>query len=307
MRILVALGGNAILRKGEKGHPEEIWENVRKSAKLLANVVMDNEVVVTHGNGPQVGYLLEAMMSVAGKYPPQGIDAADAMTQGWLGYMIQSAIEEAVDYRKHAVTIVTRVLVRGDDPSLSSPTKPVGRYVSKEEADELSRKYGWTFREDVRGGYRRVVPSPEPVDIIETPIIEMLLREGFVVIAAGGGGIPVVRSDGRLVPVEGVVDKDLTSSLLAVRLGADRFVILTDVQGVAVNFGRPDQRWLREVPASELKRLYQEGQFPSGSMGPKVLAAIRFVEATGRPAIIGDLDRAADVISGSAGTVVIPG
>ncbi len=306
MRILVALGGNAILRKGESGYPEEIWGNVRRSADLLAEVMADNEVVVTHGNGPQVGYLLEAMMGVAGTYPPQGIDAADAMTQGWLGYLIQSAIEEAIGYRKRAVALVTRVLVRSDDPSLKNPTKPVGRYVSREEADDLSRRYGWTFKEDARGGYRRVVPSPEPIDVVEAPIIEGLLREGLVVIAAGGGGIPVMMAGGRLVPVEGVVDKDLTSSLLAVKLKVDRFVILTDVEGVAVNYGRPNQRWLREVSASELKRLYQEGQFPSGSMGPKVLAAIRFVESTGRPAVIGDLDRAAKVILGSAGTVVVP-
>ncbi len=306
MRMVVALGGNAILSKGEKGAPSEIYRNIRTSAGLLAGPIADNEVVITHGNGPQVGYLLEAMMSVSSTYPPQGIDVADAMTQGWLGYLLQTALEEALEYRRRAVAIITRVLVRGDDPSLSNPTKPVGRFVSKGEAEELSRRFGWTFREDPRGGLRRVVPSPEPIDVLEAPIIDGMLRDGLVVIAAGGGGIPVTMVNGRLVPIEGVVDKDLTSSLLAIKLGADKFVILTDVEGVAINFGKPGQAWLREVSVNQLKKLYLEGHFPPGSIGPKVLAAIRFVESTGRAAAIGSLDRAPDVISGSAGTVVVP-
>ncbi|MGC9209759.1 MAG: carbamate kinase [Acidilobus sp.] len=307
MRVVIALGGNAVLRKGEKGTPEELWRNIRNAARLLAGSILDKEAVITHGNGPQVGYLLEAMTCASDDYPPQGIDVADAMTQGWLGYMIQSALEEAMLGRRRVVALVTRVLVKAGDPSLLNPTKFVGRFVSKEEAESLSKRFGWTFKEDPRGGYRRVVASPEPLEVLETPIIDDLLKKGYVVVAAGGGGIPVVSDGHRFTPVDGVVDKDLTSSLLAIDLKADLFVILTDVDGVAVNYGKPDARWLREVSTSELSKLYQEGQFPPGSMGPKVLAAIRFVEATGRRAIIGDLDKAPDVIAGRAGTVVVPG
>ncbi|MGC9071729.1 MAG: carbamate kinase [Acidilobus sp.] len=307
MRVVVALGGNAVLRKGESGTSKEIWKNIRTAASMLAGPIADKEAVITHGNGPQVGYLLEAMTCASSSYPPQDIDAADAMTQGWLGYMIQTALEEALLGKRRVVALLTRVLVQANDPSLANPTKFIGRFLGRGEAETLSRKYGWTFREDPRGGYRRVVASPEPLEVLEAPIIDSLLRERYIVVAGGGGGIPLISDGSRLVPVEGVVDKDLTSSLLAIDLKADLFVTLTDVEGVAVNYDKPDMRWLREVTVSELRRLYQEGQFPAGSMGPKVLAAIRFVETTGRTAVIGNLDRAPDVIAGRAGTVVVPG
>jgi carbamate kinase len=226
------------------------------------------------------------------------------MTQGWLGYLIQTALEEALGFRRRVITLITRVLVDAKDPSFLNPSKPVGRIVSQREAEELSKRYGWKFKQDPRGGYRRVVPSPEPLEVLELPIIERLIKDGTVVIAAGGGGIPLVRQDDRLMPVEAVIDKDLASALLAIGLRADKFVILTDVEGVAINYGRQDQRWLREVTTEELKVLYAKGEFPPGSMGPKVLAAVRFAEATGNPAIIGSLDEAPDVIAGRRGTIV---
>jgi len=304
MRIVIALGGNALQRPNEKGTPSQLWDNVRRTARLLAASIGDNEVVITHGNGPQVGQLLESMIMAADIYPVQTIDIADAMTQGWLGYLIQTALEEALGFRRRVITLITRVLVDAKDPSFLNPSKPVGRIVSQREAEELSKRYGWKFEQDPRGGYRRVVPSPEPLEVLELPVIERLIKDGTVVIAAGGGGIPLVRQDDRLMPVEAVIDKDLASALLAIGLRADKFVILTDVEGVAINYGRQDQRWLGEVTTEELKALYAKGEFPPGSMGPKVLAAVRFAEATGNPAIIGSLDEAPDVIAGRRGTIV---
>ncbi|MGC9112623.1 carbamate kinase [Acidilobus sp.] len=305
MRVVIALGGNAILRKGERGSPEEQWSNVRRTASLIAKTFQQDEIIVTHGNGPQVGYLLEVMNAARG-YPSQSMDLADAMTQGWLGFMLQTALEEAFQGRRRAVAIITRTLADANDPSFKNPTKFVGAYFSEAEAKRLSSEYGWTFKQDPRGGYRRVVPSPEPLDILESDLIEELAREGMIVISAGGGGIPVMRTPEGLRPVEAVVDKDLASSLLAVKLKADLFIILTDVRGVAVGFGKPNERWLDEVSADELEEYYRKGEFPPGSMGPKVLAALRFVRSTGKTAMIGSLDELPEVVRGSSGTRIRP-
>ncbi|WP_117354125.1 carbamate kinase [Acidilobus sp. 7A] len=305
MRVVIALGGNAILRKGESGRPEEQWRNIRRTASLIASTFPNDEVIITHGNGPQVGYLLE-IMNLAKGYPAQSMDLANAMTQGWLGFMLQAAVEDAFKGTRRAVTLITRTLVSPQDPSFKNPTKYVGGYFSKEEASKLSAEFGWVFKEDPRGGYRRVVPSPEPMDILESDIIDGLVKSGVIVISTGGGGIPVIKTSEGLRPVEAVVDKDLASSLLAVKLKADLFIILTDVKGVAINFGKPGELWLREVRADELESYYRRGEFPPGSMGPKVLAAIKYVSATRRTAIIGSLDELPEMLRGASGTAVKP-
>ncbi|MEB3860843.1 MAG: carbamate kinase [Desulfurococcales archaeon] len=303
MLVVVALGGNALLRKGQKGEIEEQWATARAAARSLAVALSDVDAVVTHGNGPQVGYLLEAFNSLPPDRPRQPLYLAVAMTQGWIGFILQHSLEEAMPGRR-VIVVPTRVVVRRDDPALKVPTKPVGPFYTREEAEELEKRLGWVMREDPRGGYRRLVPSPRPVKVLEAGYIKELARRGALVIAAGGGGIPILETG---EPVDAVVDKDLASSLLARSIGADRLVILTDVPGVAVGYGRPGARWLSRVTVSELKHLHRMGHFPPGSMGPKVEAAIEFVEATGGTAHIGSLDRALEVIAGTSGTIVVPG
>lgn len=310
MTIVVALGGNAITPRGSRGSPQEQWSTVRVAARALADIVEDGyKLVVTHGNGPQVGYLLEAFESLPPDIPRQTLDLAVAMTQGWIGFLIAHALEEELarrGVRRRVIVIPTRVLVSTGDPEFSNPSKYIGRYYSREEAIVLSRELGWIMREDPRGGFRRVVPSPRPVRILEVEAIKLLIENDYIVVAAGGGGIPVALTNGGLKPVEAVVDKDLASSLLAVELGAHSLVILTDVPGVALRFGKTGEVWLRRVNVSELKRYYEAGEFPPGSMGPKVLAAIHFVERTGRKAHIGLLEEAVDVVKGYKGTVIEP-
>ncbi len=308
MRLVVALGGNAFQRKGQRGTPEEQWATARSAASRLAPVIAGvEEVVVTHGNGPQVGYLLEAFESLPPGKPRQTLDLAVAMTQGWLGFLIANSLEAELarlGKPRRVAVVATRVEVDPDDPAFSNPTKFVGSYYSKEEAEELARRYGWVFREDPRGGYRRVVPSPRPRHVVEVDVIRRLIADGVVTVAVGGGGIPVVRADGGYKPVEAVIDKDLASARLALEIDADKLVILTDVPAVAVSYGRPGQRWLRRLTVDEARRLMERGEFPPGSMGPKVEAAVEFVSATCREAVIGGLDEAGEVLEGRAGTVV---
>ena len=303
MLIVIALGGNALLRKGQKGEVWEQWATATAAARSLAVALKDVNAVITHGNGPQVGYLLEAFNSLPRARPRQPLYLAVAMTQGWIGFILQHSLEKAMPKRK-VVVVPTRVVVRSSDPALRVPTKPVGPYYTREEAEELERRLGWIMREDPRGGYRRLVPSPRPVKVLESDYIRELALQGALVIAAGGGGIPILETG---EPVDAVVDKDLASSLLARSIGADRLVILTDVPGVAVGYGEPGARWLSRVAVSELKHLHRMGYFPPGSMGPKVEAAIEFVEATGGTAHIGSLESALEVVAGTSGTIVVPG
>ena len=310
MLTVIALGGNAITPRGSSGSPREQWDSVRVAARALADIVEEgSKLVVTHGNGPQVGYLMEAFDSLPSIMPRQTLDLAVAMTQGWLGFLIAHAIEEELarrGLRKRAVVIPTRALVSLEDPEFSNPSKYIGRYYGEEEARRVSRELGWVMRRDPRGGFRRVVPSPRPLKILEVDVIRALVDQGYVVVAAGGGGIPVAMVNGSLKPVEAVVDKDLASSVLAVDLEASSLVVLTDVPGVAIGYGRPEKIWLRRVKVEDLKRYYEKGEFPPGSMGPKVLAVINFVEKTGRTAHIGLLEEALDVVRGLKGTVIEP-
>ncbi|MEB3774213.1 MAG: carbamate kinase [Desulfurococcales archaeon] len=304
MLTVIALGGNALLRKGQRGTIEEQWDTVSKAAAILSRALRDVNAVITHGNGPQVGYLLEAFEMLPKDRPRQPLYLAVAMTQGWIGFLLQHSLSQLMGGRE-VLAVPTRVTVRRDDPEFSNPSKPIGPYYSEEEARRLAREFGWILKRDPRGGYRRVVPSPKPVRVLEAAYIARLAEAGIIVVAVGGGGIPVL--DDTLEPVDAVVDKDLASSLLAYTIGARRLVILTDVPGVAVNYGRPGQRWLTEVTISELKHLYRMGHFPPGSMGPKVAAAIEFVEKTRGTAHIGPLDRALEVLAGTTGTIVKPG
>ncbi|NJE05422.1 carbamate kinase [Thermococcus sp. M36] len=313
-RVVIALGGNAILQRGQRGTYEEQMENVRKTAKQIVDIILDGdyEVVITHGNGPQVGALLlhmDAGQQVHG-IPAQPMDVAGAMTQGQIGYMIQQAIMNELRRRgvdRPVATIVTQTIVDKDDPAFQHPSKPVGPFYDEETAKKLAAEKGWTVIEDSGRGWRRVVPSPDPIGHVEAPIIVDLVEKGFIVIASGGGGVPVIEKDGQLKGVEAVIDKDLAGEKLAEEVNADIFMILTDVNGAAVNFGRPDERWLGKVTVKELKKYYEEGHFKKGSMGPKVLAAIRFVEWGGERAVIAALDRAVEALEGKTGTQVIKG
>ncbi len=312
--ILIALGGNAFQTKGEPGTTENYWKNAYRAANTIVRIVKEGyKVAITHGNGPQVGTILEWMERSKDRIPPLAMDIAGAMTQGWLGYLLMQAIDNTLvkegikDSVKGAVAIVNQVLVSKDDPAWQNPTKYVGSYYTKEEAERLAKEKGWVIKPDPRGGYRRVVPSPDPKENIEVGAVKKLIEEGWIVIASGGGGIPVIRNeDGILQGVEAVIDKDLAGEVLATALGVGTFVILTDVDGAYINYGKPNQKRLDVVTVSELEKYYREGHFKPGSMGPKVLAAIRFIKHGGKKAMIGHLQKGYEVIKGESGTTVVP-
>ena len=312
-RVVIALGGNAILQRGQKGTYEEQMDNVRKTARQIADIIERGyEVVITHGNGPQVGALLLHMDAGQQLYgiPAQPMDVAGAMTQGQIGYMIQQALINELRRRgidRPVATIVTQTIVDKNDPAFQNPSKPVGPFYDEETAKRLAKEKGWVVIEDSGRGWRRVVPSPDPKGHVEAPVIVDLVEKGFIVVSSGGGGVPVVDEDGGLRGVEAVIDKDLAGERLAEEVNADVFMILTDVNGAAVNYGKEDERWLEKVTVEELRRYYEEGHFRKGSMGPKVLAAIRFVEWGGERAIIAALDRAVEALEGKTGTQVFRG
>jgi len=312
--IVVALGGNALLRRGQKGTFEEQYRNVKETAKFLADLIQRGyRLAITHGNGPQVGATL--LRHDAGEklyqVPAFPMDVCGAETQGFIGYMIQQALRDELRRRgidRDVVTIVTRVVVDKNDPAFQNPTKPVGPFYTREQMEELKKIHPeYVFREDkARGGWRRVVPSPDPRYIAESNAIKILAENGVIVIASGGGGIPVVEEDGEMRGVEAVIDKDLAGERLATFLRADKFVILTDIDGVYINFGKPNQKKLTKVKVDELKRYLREGHFAAGSMKPKVEAVIRFIEGGGKEAIIAELSQLLDAVEGDAGTHVYP-
>jgi carbamate kinase len=308
--IVVALGGNALLQRSQKGTFEDQYSNVQKTAKKIADLTEQGyRIVITHGNGPQVGATL--LRHEAGKnlVPPFPLDACGAETQGFIGYMIQQALRNELKSRgidKYVVTVVTRVIVDQHDPAFEHPTKPVGPFYTREQADEMIQKMpGITIKEDAGRGYRRVVPSPDPKVIAERAAIRTLVDSGFVVVSTGGGGIPIVEDGTQARGVEAVIDKDLAGQRLATLIQADIFVILTDVDGAYVNYGKPDQELIREVTTGKLQRYMQEGQFKEGSMAPKVLAAMRFVESGGERAIIAELGKLTEALEGKSGTQVV--
>ena len=309
-RVVIALGGNAL---GDT--PEEQIAKVRAAAPTLLKVIgMGNEIIITHGNGPQVGMIQNAFACANeasnGKYPKIDLPECGAMSQGYIGYHLQQAIGAAMHRnfkRWHVATVVTQIEVDPDDPSFQNPTKPIGAFMTKEQADaELVDHPDWTVVEDSGRGYRRVVASPEPKKIVEADSILNLLDNEFIVIACGGGGVPVVRdySDkGAYKGVAAVIDKDMGGELLAEDCHADTLVLLTAVDRVAINFGKPDQVDLEEITAAQAREYADAGQFGKGSMEPKVRAAIKFVESRpGRTCIIGSLEKAAEAIAGLSGT-----
>jgi carbamate kinase len=312
-RLLVALGGHAIVPRGAAGTAEEQVATIRRAMTEVATLVLEgSDVVVTHGNGPQVGNLLTKNLLARHVVPAMPLHWCVAQTQATIGLSMVTALEAelaAAGVGRPVMTVLSRVLVREDDPAWRNPTKPIGRLFSDAEAAaamEDDPTQVWVEASvGGRTGWRRVVPSPEPVRSLEATKVEMLLGAGAVVIANGGGGVPVVEDDqGRLIGVDAVIDKDLAAALLAVEIGADRLVILTDVDGVAVDFGGAHERWLDRVGVVELRDLASQGTFGVGSMAPKVEAAARFVDATGHPATIGPLERAHDALHGRCGTRV---
>ncbi len=306
--VVIALGGNAFIQKGQRGTVEEQWINVSRAMRQIADIIEKGyKVLLTHGNGPQVGNILEWMEALKHKIPPLPMDMAGAMTQGWIGYMIQQSLTNELRRRgihRRIVSIVNQVLVDGEDEAFKNPTKFVGPYYTEEEAKKLMREKGWIMKPDPRGGWRRVVPSPKPIDNIEKEAIKMLLNSDFIVIASGGGGIPVVDSGGQINGVEAVIDKDLAGELLASLVDADHFIILTDVEGAMINYGKKNMRILRKVTVDEIEKYYREGHFPPGSMGPKVLAAIKFIRNGGKKAAIGHLYKALDLLEERTGTII---
>jgi carbamate kinase len=303
--VVVALGGNAISPPGSASPIPDQYERTLETAGHLAHLT-DRPLVVTHGNGPQVGNVLLRSDLAAGLLPRLPLDTCVADTQGGMGFMLQQCLDNAFRQARVArrtVTVVTRTLVDAGDPAFRSPSKPIGNFYGEAEARRRMATSGWAMREDAGRGWRRVVPSPEPREILELPAIEALLATGAVVVAAGGGGVPVVRAaDGTLTGVEAVVDKDLASALLAANLGAEVLLVLTGVEHVAVDFGRPTQRDLHELGAAELAAHAAAGQFAPGSMLPKVQAVLRFLEGGGRRAVVTTPELSEKALAGEIGT-----
>ncbi len=306
--ITVALGGNALLQYGQKGTFEEQLANARRTSRQLVELIRRGyDLVITHGNGPQVGAILLQQEAGASQVPPMPLHTCGAMSQGLIGYMIQqSLINElrAANIDKPVATIVTQVLVDRNDEAFHNPTKFIGPWYPEDVAKE-KEKLGWTMKYDVGKGWRRVVPSPDPIAQVEIEAIRRMVNAGILVIASGGGGIPVV-DEREIEGVDAVIDKDLAGERLATSLGSDVYMILTDVEKVAINFKKPDQRFIDVMTLKEAKTYYDEGHFPPGNMGPKVKAAMRFVERTGNVAIITSLDKVIEALEGRTGTRIIP-
>jgi len=308
--IVIALGGNALLRRGQKGTFEEQYRNVKETVTKIADLIERGyKIVMTHGNGPQVGATLLRHEAAKSIVPALPLDACGAETQGFIGYMIQQALRNELKSRgidKYVLTIITRVIVDKHDLAFQNPTKPIGPFYSKEEAAKVKeQKPELVIKEDAGRGYRRVVPSPDPKIIAERSAIRALVDAGFVVVACGGGGIPIIEEDGLAVGVEAVIDKDLGAQRLATLIGANILVILTDVEGAYINYGTPKQELIREASSGKLKNYLREGQFKEGSMAPKVEAAIRFVESGGERAIIAALGSLTEALEAKTGTQVV--
>ena len=308
---VVAFGGNALLRSEDRGTQEEQIARAKQAARWLAEIVRHGyKLIVVHGNGPQVGNILVQAEEASTKIPPQTLDVAVAQTEGSIGFMLQQAIRnrlESIGLAGDVTTILTEVEVDAADVAFKRPTKPIGPFFTRYRAEALERDLGWTMREDSGRGWRHVVPSPQPLRIMNVATIEHMLDTSSVVIAAGGGGIPIVRGrDGQWRGIEAVIDKDFASSLLAGELSADVFIILTGVSKVSIDFGKPAQKDVDRLTVAEAEKLLANGQFPAGSMGPKIDSAIRFVRKTGRSVLITDVQRLREALAGEDGTTIVP-
>ncbi len=306
--IVVALGGNAIIEEGTEGTMAEQFENTRKSMDAIVGLIREgHRVVLSHGNGPQAGVHLIRHEAASGQVPPSPLNVIVADTQGSMGYMIAQCLANALvmaKLEKDVVTVITQVVVDPADPSMTNPTKYVGPFYKAEQVEKL-RTRGWIIKEDPGRGYRRVVASPQPLDVVEKGTIKDLIDDGKVVIAVGGGGVPVMRTaEGILSGVDAVIDKDRASALLANLIGADELCILTGVDRVAINYKKPDQRYFDSMTVADCERYLAEGQFPKGSMGPKIEAACDFVRRGGTKVIITTMENAVAAIAGHGGTVI---
>lgn len=307
--VVVALGGNAITREYEEGNIAQQFQNTRQSLLSVIELIKRGyNVVITHGNGPQVGNALIRVEETRHSVPPLPLGVIVADLEGGMGYMIEQCLQNKMNERKMnfpVVTVLTQVLVDQNDPSIHNPTKFVGPFYKEEQINELEKQRGWTIKEDPGRGFRRVVPSPIPKEIIEKDIIKLLVSQDIIVIAAGGGGIPVYREEtGWLEGVDGVIDKDLASAVLAKNIEAKDLLILTSVDKVSLNFGKENQQDLDSLTAEDAKKYLNEGHFPKGSMGPKIKAAINFLENGGEKVIITSIEKAVDSLDGKSGTVI---
>ena len=308
---VIALGGNAIIKKGENGDIHQQFSNTRASMKPIVNLLERGyNFVLTHGNGPQVGNLMLMVDSAKETVPETPLGVADAMTEGSMGYMIEQCLQNTMIKKgtwRNVVTIPTQILVDQNDPSLKNPTKPIGPFYTEEEADRLNRETEWTVREDSGRGYRRFVASPYPLDIVEKDAIKLLIERNYVVIAGGGGGIPVFyEKDKTLEGIDCVIDKDLASMKIALSVGAKTFIIVTSVPQVSLNFGKPDEQRLSRLTLAEARYYYNEGHFGVGSMAPKIMASIEFVQANPHHrVIITDVKNLEAAVDGEAGTTIV--
>jgi carbamate kinase len=306
--VLIAIGGNSLIRAGQRGTIAEQRENARQTARSIAEIAARGyEVIITHGNGPQVGAQLlrsEAGSSQAYESP---LDICVAMTQGEIGFILQNALQDALRERgvnRSVATLITQVVVDENDPAFLKPTKPIGPFYSKEIADRKRSELGWNIVEDAARGYRRVVASPIPLDIVELDVIHECIDQDIIVITAGGGGIPVVKRSGSIVGIEAVIDKDRVSALLAFKLKVQQFAISTEVENVCLNFKRPNQETLRSVSAGTMRQYLDQGHFHEGSMKPKIEAALAFLDHGGEKVIITTPEKLPAGLEGSAGTII---
>jgi carbamate kinase len=310
-RVLIALGGNAIKQANEKGTFEEQMRNVEIASNQIAYVARSGyELIITHGNGPQVGNLAIQQDAGSDQVPPQPLVVLGAMTQGQIGYMMQQYLQNILDSKNtKIVTVVTQVLVSKDDPDFNDPTKPVGPFYTEEQAKRLAVERGWVVKQVRPNGertWRRVVPSPIPLEIVEAKAIKDMIESGMIVIASGGGGIPVCKNDcGKLEGVDAVIDKDRAGARLAEEVGANILLILTDVEYALLNYDKPIQKPIMHMNIEEARKLLKQGHFGAGSMGPKIEAALGFVERGGDEAIITSLDKALDALQGRTGTHIV--
>jgi len=307
---VVAFGGNAMLRPEDRGTQEEQIARAKQAARWLAEIVRHGyRMIVVHGNGPQVGNILVQAEEASTKIPPQSLDVAVAQTEGSMGFMLQQAIRnrlETISLGGEVVSVLTEVEVDPNDPAFKRPTKPIGPFFTRYRAEALERDLGWTMREDAGRGWRHVVPSPRPLHILNIHTVEKMLDVAPVIIACGGGGIPVVRGrDGQWRGIEAVIDKDFSSALIAAELNADVYIVLTGVNKVAIDWGKPSQRFLDRMTVEEAEKHLADGQFPPGSMGPKIEAAVQFVRRTKKEVLITDVEHLREALEGQDGTLIV--
>jgi len=307
---LVAFGGNAILKAGEEGHQWQQFKNAEEACSRLIGIIKQGyELIIVHGNGPQVGNILLQVEAAKDKVKPFTLDVCGAMSQGSMGYMLAQSMYN--QFKKNGISkniavILSQVVVDRNDPMFKNPTKPIGPFYTKEVAEKHHKEDGWDIVEDAGRGYRRVVASPIPIEVVEWETVNTLVKAGTVVVAGGGGGIPVYYDEkGMLRGIEAVIDKDYTASLLARKVNADLFIILTDAECVYLDFGKPTARAVPKMTVNEAEEYLKEGQFPPGSMGPKIRAAINFIRETGKEVLITSAPKLWDALEGKTGTRIV--